>query len=435
MDLGFESATADAQSFKKRAACDECRIKKLKCGGEQPACSRCVRERIECVYSPPKRMGRPKKRVEGRREASGVDANGVSKQDRLGRQGAGAQQQRDSSTSVDYQHLDPGLFDSAFTPGVDFQPWTQTPQPNWDFDTSSGGLQLPSNDQMPSVPSLTPDSSSGQSPPTVTLPPELQSMDQYDLHPHVPAHSGNHHDVSAGHALDPSLSDPQDNSHATTSSLTLGDCACLSTMYLTLANLQTVDPAFPFPFALYPLRNAMQRASEVITCEQCPKRFITAVQNTQLLGTLLVSIAERFGKTLDSVTTEASRAESEGRDKKFRLAELSSSSSHLHTGGLGCAAVFRIDLSPKEWLGMAKMVVKAEVWGPSDGNECCVAFMSLLERFEKRHERWQDVPMPADFPKDKNGVPMGGRHLPNEDHVCSKMAGYSRRIIDGYDWS
>ncbi|KAJ6255884.1 General amino acid permease [Drechslerella dactyloides] len=43
-------------------ACDECRIRKLKCPGEYPACSRCVRDGVPCVYSLQKTMGRPRKR-------------------------------------------------------------------------------------------------------------------------------------------------------------------------------------------------------------------------------------------------------------------------------------------------------------------------------------------------------------------------------------
>ncbi|KAF2145724.1 uncharacterized protein K452DRAFT_284090 [Aplosporella prunicola CBS 121167] len=47
---------------KRRTACDECRTRKLKCSGGQPRCERCERERIECVYSLQKQMGRPRKR-------------------------------------------------------------------------------------------------------------------------------------------------------------------------------------------------------------------------------------------------------------------------------------------------------------------------------------------------------------------------------------
>ncbi|KAF3913398.1 hypothetical protein ABW20_dc0108509 [Dactylellina cionopaga] len=47
---------------KHHKACDECRIRKLKCPGEYPACSRCVRDGVPCVYSLQKTMGRPRKR-------------------------------------------------------------------------------------------------------------------------------------------------------------------------------------------------------------------------------------------------------------------------------------------------------------------------------------------------------------------------------------
>ncbi|EWC48761.1 hypothetical protein DRE_00066 [Drechslerella stenobrocha 248] len=43
-------------------ACDECRIRKLKCPGEYPSCSRCMRDDVPCVYSLQKTMGRPRKR-------------------------------------------------------------------------------------------------------------------------------------------------------------------------------------------------------------------------------------------------------------------------------------------------------------------------------------------------------------------------------------
>ncbi|KAI5374667.1 hypothetical protein J4E82_006535 [Alternaria postmessia] len=48
---------------KLHAACDECRTRKLKCSGHTPRCVRCQKEKIECVYSPQKQMGRPRKRM------------------------------------------------------------------------------------------------------------------------------------------------------------------------------------------------------------------------------------------------------------------------------------------------------------------------------------------------------------------------------------
>lgn len=36
--------------------------RKLKCSGGAPRCVRCERESIDCIYSPKKQMGRPRKR-------------------------------------------------------------------------------------------------------------------------------------------------------------------------------------------------------------------------------------------------------------------------------------------------------------------------------------------------------------------------------------
>lgn len=49
--------------------------RKLKCSGGAQICVRCKRERIECVYSPQKQMGRPKKR---RRENEGHELQHAS---------------------------------------------------------------------------------------------------------------------------------------------------------------------------------------------------------------------------------------------------------------------------------------------------------------------------------------------------------------------
>ncbi|KAF2460987.1 hypothetical protein BDY21DRAFT_136724 [Lineolata rhizophorae] len=37
--------------------------RKLRCSGDYPRCARCARESVECVYSPQKKMGRPRKRA------------------------------------------------------------------------------------------------------------------------------------------------------------------------------------------------------------------------------------------------------------------------------------------------------------------------------------------------------------------------------------
>ena len=394
----METGYTDTQpAVKRRAACDECRTKKLKCTGEQPACARCGREGLTCVYSPQKQMGRPKKRQRMAEEEGDYPAAGRGEQGLVG-----------ATTG----------FDTALTQNGSMQPWLQDgigtgieahTSGHWDFGDAH------------QAPGLTPDDGSIDSPPILNLPPELQQT--------------HHRDTSTQILLDPSLSSTGHNLGLPPT--TLPSCACLSTMYLTLNNLQSMDPSFAFPFALHPLREAMQTATEVLSCEACPKTFISSVQNTQLVGTLLTSIAERFSRVLEGINDEYIRAETASESKKFRLADLNTSTSHLHTGGLGCAAAFSIDLSPEEWKSMAKKVVRAEVHGPSDGNNCCPYFLGVTRQMLDRQERWHSAhhPIPLDCPKDVHGAMLVGKNLPREQHTCFKMAQFAEALVSGFDWT
>ncbi|KAK5108388.1 hypothetical protein LTR62_008344 [Meristemomyces frigidus] len=297
-------------------------------------------------------------------------------------------------------------FDDVLTPrGGNLQPWVQT------MDWNTAG------DDAYAMPALTNVSPAG-TPPAINLHPELleatgeETLETRATHNHPPP------------TMD--LTNPTNQPK----------CACLSTLYLTLSSLETMDPNFPFPFVLQPLRQAMQTATEVLSCPQCPQKFISAIQNTQLAGTLLMSLADRFGKVLEAITTEANRASEAGEGKKFHLADLTTSGGS-GTSGLGCATAFSIELSPEEWRPMCKKVVRAEVFGPNDGNGCCNYLIGVVERMESRQEHWHDRKGPdsaQDFPKDKDGVAIGGSNIPREDHVCLKLCAYARKVVAGFDW-
>lgn len=312
-------------------------------------------------------------------------------------------------------------FTTPLTPGGGMQPWLQQGE-SLGIGVDAAGWEF----GMPDVPGLTPDegsNSNGDSPPTLNLPPELQQTNTH------------HRDRSTQLLLDPSLSTSGLNLGLPPS--TLPSCACLSSLYLTLNTLQSMDQSFAFPFALHPLREAMQTASEVLACDACPTTFISSIQNTQLVGTLLMSTAERFGRVLEAITAECTRAETLNETKKFRLADVNTSTSHLHTGGLGCAAAFSIDLSPQEWKSMAKKVVKAEVQGPIEGNTCCPFFLGVTKQMTERQLRWHraEHPLPMDCPRDVRGAILAGKHLPQEDHNCIKLAQFSEKLGEGFDWS
>jgi hypothetical protein len=329
----------------------------------------------------------------------------------------------DAVPSTDFNHVD-----NMFALNGMLQPWTV---PGLDWSMNDAHLNVFDE----SAPDLTRDNSSEDSPPAL-VPTEFQHHD--------------HHQAAGSVNLTADFSAPDQPP----------TCACLSTLYLTLSNLATMDPAFSFPTALHPLREAMSVASQVLSCPTCPTRFITGLQNVQLLNALLMSLAERFSRILTSITTEATSLEqhnasasaSEQKSKLFRLADLSTPG-HLHTGGLGCAAAFSLSFTPAEWRSMAKKVVRAEVHGPSDGTNCCAYLLGLVTAMEKRQDQWHKMPPPTDFPKDNNGNTMSrsfgagegaeghateGHGVPAHgegEHLCLKMLAGTRRMVDTYDWS
>ncbi|KAI0108101.1 hypothetical protein F4814DRAFT_44969 [Daldinia grandis] len=55
------SPLALSKPVKYRTSCDRCQNIKLRCSQDKPSCKRCINKGVRCVYSPLRRMGRPKK--------------------------------------------------------------------------------------------------------------------------------------------------------------------------------------------------------------------------------------------------------------------------------------------------------------------------------------------------------------------------------------
>jgi len=405
-----------------------------------------MRERIDCVYSPQKQMGRPKKR---QRTENETDEEFAVWDRTLNESGDVANRGLDQTGQVNTTQgisstwtsgvpgeIDMNAFDTAFTPDGILQPWMlPTNVADWD-------VSMPDNHGFDNnvVPGLTPDNSSNNSPPTLQSQSDLQNVPQ-------PTHDSQH-----SHQSQPSA-DPTTIDQPPT-------CACLSTLYLTLSSLATMDQTFPFPTSLHPLREAMSTASQAISCPVCPILFITGLQNVQLLNALLMSLAERFSRILSSINAEATALElhnstvstlAELKTKTFRLADLSTPG-HLHSGGPHCAAAFSLSFTPAEWRSMAKKVVRAEVHGPADGSECCPYLLGLITQMEKRQERTHKAPPSLDHPRDKTGslisrtfsmgpecgsggrVDESGSSRGKGEHLCLKMLAGTRRMVDGLDW-
>jgi hypothetical protein len=180
-----------------------------------------------------------------------------------------------ASTNI-VPNMNMATFDSAFVLDETLQPWTALGNLDW----TVLGEQTYDN----SAPDLTRDNSSEESPPMLNLPAELLN---------IPQTMQQNHQTLQNHTAGAQSADQ------------MPTCACLSTLYLTLSNLATMDPLFSFPTALQPIREAMSTASQVISCPVCPTRFITGLQNVQLLNALLMSLAERFSRILTSISNEA----------------------------------------------------------------------------------------------------------------------------------
>lgn len=349
-------------------------------------------------------------------QAEPPDAAAVSAQERAYTQ-VHAQNllQQDSAnmTTVDTFSNTDFLSPGQLNIGICESPWRVPEGPNWGTTVDT----LSSLD-------LTPDESEN-SPPSISTMSGLRS-DEVQIQPMDRV------------ALEIGLRKDVDATPIVSAFAALTTCACLSNMYLTLDALSKMPEPFVFPFALQPLREAMQSTADIISCPVCPKRYITALQNSQSLGSLFLSIAERYAKVLDSISLEAAGAEAAHKMKKFRLADFNSGDAHVHTGGLSCAAQFSVDLSPVEWKNLAKKVVRAEIYGPTDGEHYRPYLQELFGQMRSRQIEWHNLDLPSDTPRSAllNMRDRGNAHLQaDEDFPCLRYMFMAEDLVEGYDWT
>ncbi|KAI7081815.1 hypothetical protein KC356_g8852 [Hortaea werneckii] len=547
---------------KLRAACDECRLKKLKCTGEQPTCSRCIREGIQCIYSPQKQMGRPKKRQ--RVEASKEDGEAFYPRQQEGN--LALFQTTSKPDQVAERDSDPPLFtmdlpqanenttaavaDTTMTSdwnswedferflgngGEDLTPWLSSN--NWSGEIPGEGA----------VPGLMPDFATnshneGISPPISNLPSELLLPREKGTGKYTSNGGGDRgvgeeaglwrendfpskgepvlgnggegegwvtNDLSLAPSLVPpnttttvlpldppnSNPNPRDQHYEQPPSLLPApSCACLSTLYLTLSTLQqqqqqqphsfsaSHDPSTPppltsFPHTLLPLRTAMQTATTILTCPICPQRFLSAMQNTQLLGTLLVCIAEKFRGVVEGIDGEGGK----GRGKEWRSwakgvvwgeiygrsrprGRRSGGEKAEGRGGRGRGCEEE-GVEDDDDDGETEEEGEQEDPSPPSStstsstpsspvatinNPAPIHFLALTKAMYDRQLAWHSstkdvvdaggkvktIPsLPEDFPRDREGRPIGGPSLRKEDHMCLKFRGFAEKLVDGLDWS
>jgi hypothetical protein len=240
-------------------------------------------------------------------------------------------------------------------------------------------------------------------------------------------------DPAIDSTIDPSLWNPQPSLSKPDHSMNLPDqpgevtCTCLSIMYLTLTELQTL-PSFSFPAVIPPLRHAMNTTSSIIHCEKCPQGVFSTIQNVQSLSALLSAIAERLHRVLFNIEEEAERLERTGEKKPFRVGDSSPALQHLHTGTPDCPMGFNIHLDGKDWKALAKKALRTEVMG---GGSNPTPFNGLLDQFEERQHRWHK----SDRNMDERKRIFGEHNMCRPgDAQCVRTINHIRVMINQMQW-
>lgn len=208
-------------------------------------------------------------------------------------------------------------------------------------------------------------------------------------------------------------------------------CACLSSIYLTLENLRGMH-VVSFPSSLHWLRDALHTCKSCIDCQVCPAQYLTATQNVQLLGTLLLSMSERYNRILKSIASDTTAAQETGQMKTLRIDSLQTiKSSHENVGDTDSNESLVLELPPLEWRKLAKQVVKAEVYGTSDASRA--SFMSVLTSLEQRQAHWHTMEPTADCPNPERR--RHDMHDHNNNPMCLMLAREAKKLVDRFDFS
>lgn len=343
----------------------------MKCDGKGPKCGRCARLGADCVYSSQKPMGRPRRR---KICPCDVPTPAVDRQPNI--TGSAGQIQHSAARSSPGCGSSPERLASvSFTPPEDL------------FTNRSGWT---TNDSISSATILNDEH------PETGL--DTLSDDRGALITTLPG--------SRGRPLD----------FATVSSKQCS-CACLASLYLMLDQIQSSEK-MTFPAGLHFLRAMIAQARDVIHCECCPTRFLSATQNMSLVGALVMSIARQYGTVLDAIKLEATTATRLNQTKTIEFQGLASSDAPSSAPGHDVFGGFGVQMHPLEWMVLANKAVKAEVYG-LDGTSRN-SFVGLLEILEERQRSWHSNPRSSDYAEYASGA---------DRPTCIRIIDEARKLV------
>ncbi|KAK4129544.1 hypothetical protein N657DRAFT_640198 [Parathielavia appendiculata] len=451
--------TADQQP--KRRACDECRGRKLACSKEIDGCARCKREGIKCVYSPQKRMGRPRKHrpvdvaagspasLEGTASSASKSVAGPVTTPREEAPPIVMPNFEFDSTiamDLDMSFLDMNNMDMNFLELVDPNN-TQLPLPPAPVQTGSlvyekQGLIAP-NAFWPMSSGL---SDINFDEPASSAPPPLPEISAEDVAQILSADL-----PETMPCLSPPSSSSPSSDVSSPDSDNIKTCGCLSALYLALNSLQTLPK--DVCEAMRVARTATKTAHDTILCPVCgdppvgPNAIqpIQAFQSVMMLGALLPSVSNAYMRILSMVDAEAAAADADRRQIPFSLSAY---------GGLWgmvakmdpvkCKAQERLEgalLEPILWRLTVRALLKMDVYGVNDltaGIDANVGFQQpglkdiinmMEERSRRRHEQ-VDAMVAAGMiqkPKTMDYVPLSST---TDKPTCMRIIDIAKRSMD-----
>lgn len=198
-------------------------------------------------------------------------------------------------------------------------------------------------------------------------------------------------------------------------------CSCLATLYLCLEDLRAKEEEISFPSGLTLLRDIIGKTRDIIQCPICPNRSVWAMQNAQLLNTLLLCITVAYRTIVNSIDTEAHRADQTNESKTLWFGEPGPEL----IDGLGEVShrqpSLSISTSPREWQSLAKRAVKADIFGPS----ALSSFVSLLKLMQDRQTQWH-----SDCHSCPTFAIHQSHHGDGKDPPCVIMVKDTRKMLD-----
>ncbi|KAI1063247.1 hypothetical protein LB507_005713 [Fusarium sp. FIESC RH6] len=193
-------------------------------------------------------------------------------------------------------------------------------------------------------------------------------------------------------------------------------CACLANLYLSLEEVRKAED-LPFTSRLSVLRQLTSTAAGIIQCQICPTKFLWAMQNAQLLNTLIVSLAEGYKKIVKFVEEETIRAQEANEAKVLCVAENQKPEWSENISG------FQMTLDPEDWQRIANRAIKAEVFGTKYSST--TTFVAMLQLMEDRQNAWHSG---------HAHIPPGiGNRMPHQMHEkephCVSVVKHTRDMI------